>query len=91
MDEINVDDQESAEEPTPFPGAAAPQKSNLQIEMENFGTLLNNLKQTHRIQIADGIQLLALTLNYNITLRQMGFGQKAPEAPQQEEDTDGEG
>lgn len=88
MDNNETPESESPEQdtPIPFPNAALPQKSNLLLELERFADALNSLKQSHRIQTADGIQLLGLTLNYNITLRQMGMFNPQPAAEESDDD-----
>lgn len=67
-----------------------PAKSNLLVEMEQFADVLNSLKQSHRIQTSDAINLLNLTLNYNITLRQMGMVPKPVEEEAEEEPANAE-
>lgn len=62
--------------------------SNLRTELEKFAVEVNHLKDTYGIPVKEGINLLMLTLNYNITLRQMGLAQPAP-APEEPEDGEG--
>lgn len=83
------DKEATQEKPTPAPEEPV---NPLLKEIEYFANIINSLKSTFRIQPSDGINLLGLVLNYNITLRQMGMVAPRPQPViEEEENDDGEG
>ena len=90
MDEETPEVEAAEEEapPIPFPSEYVQQKSNLLLEVERFADIVNSIKKTHHIQHPHAINLLQLTLNYNLTLRQMGLI-LGPEEAEGESDDEG--